>query len=111
MAFGQQGFLDSVCRADFSATLRDIATLIGQEVELAQEPADWRLLSVSVTRPGGATIPCTLGLAGAGGTPDVVYAPPTATRPPTLTFGGPSVSGACQLQAGDQIDLKILCAG
>jgi hypothetical protein len=111
VAFGQQGFLDSVCRADFSATLRDIATLIGQEVELAQEPADWRLLSVSVTRPGGATIPCILGLAGAGGTPDVVYAGPTSTRPPTLTFGGPSVSGACQLQAGDQISLKILCTG
>jgi hypothetical protein len=112
VAFAPGGFLDSVCRADFSATLRQIATLIGQEVPLAQEPADWRLLTLSVAKPGGGTtIPCALGLAGAGGTPDVLYTPLTATRPATLTFGGAGVSGACALQAGDRIDLKILCAG
>jgi hypothetical protein len=111
VAFAQGGFLDSVCRSDFSATLRQIATLIGQEVPLAEEPADWRLLTLSVAKPGGATVPCALGLAGAGATPDVLYTPPTATRPATLTFGGAGVSGACALQAGDRIDLKILCAG
>ncbi len=110
-AFGSNGVVDSVCNCSFEATLSRVATLIGQEVPLAQEPADWRLLSISVTRPGAATIPCTLGLAGTAVTPDVVYAPPTATRPPTLIFGGAAVSGVCQLQAGDQIDLKILCAG
>ena len=105
-AFTPGGFLDSVCRPDFSATLRQIATLIGQEVPLNAEPADWRLLSVSVVRPGGARVACTVGLAGAGGSPDVTYTAATSTRPPTLTFGG-----ACMLSAGDQIDLKILCAG
>lgn len=110
-AYGQTGLLDSICLPDFSATLRSIATLIGQEVPLAQAPADWRLLSLSVVSPGGATTACTIGLAGAGGTPDVLYTPPTATRPPSLTFGGAQVSGACELRAGDQIDLKILCAG
>jgi hypothetical protein len=111
VAFAPGGLLDSVCRADFSATLRQIATLIGQEVPLAQEPAEWRLLTVSVAKPSGATIPCALGLAGAPGPPDVLYAPPTANRPATLTFGGAGVSGTCELQAGDQISLKILCAG
>ncbi|HET6921953.1 MAG TPA: vWA domain-containing protein, partial [Anaeromyxobacteraceae bacterium] len=52
--YGQTGLLDSICLPDFSATLRQIATLIGQEVPLAQEPADWRLLTVSVAKPGGA---------------------------------------------------------
>ncbi len=103
--------VDSVCNCTFETTLTRVATLIGQEVPLAQEPADWRLLTLSVAKPGGATIPCTLGLAGAGGTPDVVYTPPTATRSATLTFGGAGVSGTCTLQAGDQISLKILCAG
>lgn len=110
-AFGANGLIDSICNASFRDTLVEIATLIGQEVPLAQEPADWRLLTVSVAKPGGATIPCALGLAGAGGTPDVVYAPPTGTRSATLTFGGAGVSGTCTLQAGDQISLKILCAG
>ncbi|HEY6107027.1 MAG TPA: hypothetical protein VIV59_13665, partial [Anaeromyxobacteraceae bacterium] len=104
--------VDSVCNCTFETTLTRVATLIGQEVPLAAEPADWRLLTVSVTKPGGRTIPCTLGASGVGGTPDVIYAPPTATRPGTLTFGGTTaVSGACALRAGDQIDLKILCAG
>ena len=110
-AFGANGVVDSVCNCSFAATLSRVATLIGQEVPLASEPADWRLLSVSVIRPGGATATCQVGLAGAAGTPDVIYSPPTGNRPPTLTFGGAGVTGACALSAGDQIDLKILCAG
>ena len=103
-AFGADGLIDSICNASFRDTLIDIATLIGQEVPLAQEPADWRLLSVAVVRPGGARVACTLGLA--GGTTDVIYTPATSTRSAILTFGG-----ACTLSVGDRIDLKILCAG
>lgn len=110
-AFGPNGVVDSVCKCTFETSLTRIATLIGQEVPLSAEPADWRLLSVSVMKPGGTSIACTLGLAGAGGTPDVLYTPPTATRPAMLTFGGAGVSGTCALQAGDQIEVKILCAG
>lgn len=110
-AFGSNGVVDSVCNCTFENSLTRIATLIGQEVPLSAEPADWRLLSVSVTRSDGTTVACTLGLAGSGGTPDVLYTPSTATRPAMLTFGGAGVSGNCALQAGYQIEVKILCAG
>ncbi|HEU4384674.1 MAG TPA: hypothetical protein VFR85_14395 [Anaeromyxobacteraceae bacterium] len=103
-AFGAVGLIDSICNSSFRDTLIAIATLIGQEVPLAQEPADWRLLTVAVVKPGGGRVACTLGTA--GGSTDVVYAPATPTKSATLTFGG-----ACTLSAGDQIDLKILCAG
>ena len=105
--FGAKGLIDSICNASFASTLEQIATLIGQEVPLSEAPADWRLLTVSVVKPDGSRVPCTLTEAGSdGGAADVVYAPPTATRPPTLTFGG-----ACGLQAGDQVDVKMVCAG
>lgn len=110
-AFGSNGVVDSVCNCSFANSLTKIATLIGQEVPLSAEPADWRLLTVSVTKPGAPTVACTLGLAGAGGTPDVLYTPPTATRPATLTFGGAGVTGNCSLQTGYQIEVKLLCAG
>jgi hypothetical protein len=60
-----------------------------------------------VVKPDGSRVPCTISEAGSdGGAADAIYAPPTATRPPTLTFGG-----ACALQAGDQVDVKLVCAG
>jgi len=106
-SFGQNGIVDSICNATFDDTLVAIASVIGQEVPLSSTPADWRLLAVSVVKPDGSRIPCTLTEAGGdGGAADVVYAPATATRPPTLTFGG-----ACALQAGDQVDVKLVCAG
>ncbi len=104
-AFGAQGFLDSVCNASFQDTLVRIASAISQEVPLAAEPADWRLLTVSVEKPDGTQIPCRVD-ADAGSSPDVVYSPPTSTRPPALDF-----SGSCTLQAGDRIAVKLLCAG
>ena len=110
-AFGPSGVVDSVCNCTFENSLTRIATLIGQEVPLSAEPADWRLLSVSVTRSDGTTVACTLGLAGSGATPDVLYTPSTATRPAMLTFGGAGVSGNCSLRAGYQIEVKIVCAG
>ena len=45
------GVVDSVCNCSFEATLLRVATLIGQEVPLAQEPAAWQMLSVSLVRP------------------------------------------------------------
>jgi hypothetical protein len=106
-SFGQNGIVDSICNATFDDTLVAIASMIGQEVPLSSTPADWRLLTVSVVKPGGNRVPCTVSESGSdGGAGDVVYAPPTATRPPTLTFGG-----ACALQAGDQVDVKLVCAG
>jgi hypothetical protein len=105
-AFGSNGIVDSVCNCTFQNTLSRVATLIGQEVPLSAAPADWRLLAVSVVKPGGSRISCTVSEAGSGGAADAVYSPPTTTRPPTLTFGG-----ACALQAGDQVDVKLICAG
>jgi len=105
--FGADGIIDSICNSSFASTLQQIATLIGQEVPLSSTPADWRLLTVSVVKPDGSRVACTISEAGSdGGAADAVYAPPTATRPPTLTFGG-----ACALQAGDQVDVKLVCAG
>lgn len=106
------GVVDSVCNCTFANSLTRIATLIGQEVPLTAEPADWRLLTVSVTKPDGTAVACTLDVAGSTGpTPDVLYTPPTATRSATLTFGGAGVTGNCSLQAGYQIEVKLLCAG
>ncbi len=102
------GVVDSVCNCSFAATLTKIATLIGQEVPLSAEPADWHVLSVSVTRPDGTTIGCRVGGTGFVGTPDVLY---TTSRGPMLTFGGAGVTGTCALQAGYQIEVKILCVG
>ncbi len=104
--FGSSGLLDSICKTSFAATLEHIATLISQEVTLQQAPYDWHLLSVGVIRASGETVSCVLGPAG-DTTADVVYAEPTATKPPTLTFQ----SQKCQIHAGDQIDLKLVCAG
>ncbi len=103
--FGAQAFLDSVCDASFQDTLVRIASAISQEVPLAAEPADWRLLTVNVLKPDGTQIRCRVD-ENAASSPDVLYSPPSATRPPTLDFGG-----ACALQAGDQIAVKLLCAG
>ncbi len=114
-AFGSNGVVDSVCNCTFENSLTKIATLIGQEVPLSAVPADWHLLSVSVTRSDGTTVACALGgppagLTPGGATPDVLYTTSSA-RPAMLTFGGAGVTGKCSLQAGYQIEVKILCAG
>ena len=73
-----------------------------------QAPADWRLLAVSVTRAAGSTAACTVGLDGdaSAANADVVYAPPQAGRPASLTF-----RRGCLLSQGDDIHVQVLCAG
>jgi hypothetical protein len=109
-AFGSEGLIDDVCRADFRSTLAAIAGLVdpGQKMDLDQEPADPALLTVSVTRAQGATTSCTLALEGAANVAaaDVVYHPPQSGLPPWLSF-----QGNCLLQQGDTVQLQILCAG
>lgn len=114
-AFGPLGVIDSICETSFAPTLERIATLIGQEVPLSLEPADWRLLTVTLTRAGGQVVTCQaaasdpsacrLGFTG-DATADVVYAPPSGARKATLTF-----QGRFAITAGDSIDVKVLCAG
>ncbi len=104
--FAVDGLIDSICNPSFASTLERIATLIGQEVPLSEEPADWRLLQVSLQKSGGAVVPCRVAPVG-DATADVVYAPHTSTKAPTLTFQ----SSACTVQAGDEISIQILCAG
>jgi len=105
-AFGSRGIVDSVCNASFFDTLVAIASRISQEVPLASAPADPRLLAVSVIRADGTRQPCTVRTEGDPGTSDVVYVPPVGSRPPSLLFGG-----ACELESGDRLDVKLLCVG
>jgi hypothetical protein len=108
-AFGSKGLIDSICNPSFRTTLQEIAGLLdpGQSMPLDQVPADWRMLSVSVVSAAGTRTSCSVGLDGAGGTPDVVYTPPIGATRGSLTF----VSDACKLHQGDRVDLKVLCAG
>jgi hypothetical protein len=105
-AFGTRGIVDSVCNASFYDTLVAIASRISQEVPLASAPADPRLLAVAVIRADGTRQACTVRTEGDPGTSDVVYIPPTGSRPPSLVFGG-----ACELESGDRVDVKLLCVG
>ncbi len=106
---GGHALVDDVCQADFSATLDALAGLIAsQTVPLAEAPADWRLLAVSVARAAGSTASCTVGLEGdsSAANADAVYAPPQAGRPASLTF-----QRGCLLSQGDDIHVQVLCAG
>jgi len=108
-AFGTKATVASICDASFASTLQTIAGLIAtQTVPLSQTPADWRLLTVSVSRAAGSTAPCTVGLEGdaSAANADVVYAPPQAGRPASLTF-----QRGCLLSQGDDIHVQVLCAG
>ena len=115
-AFGPLGLIDSICEPSFAPTLERIATLIGQEVPLSLVPADWHLLTVTLTRSTGQVVSCgvapsdpaacRLGYTGDAGA-DVVYAPPSGPdRKPTLTF-----QGRFTIAPGDTIEVKVLCAG
>ncbi len=112
---GPPWVIDSICQSSFAPTLERIATLIGQEVPLALVPADWHLLTVILTPPGGSAITCQavpsdpaacrLGYTG-DPSADVVYAPPSGARPATLTF-----QRRFALGIGDTIEVKVVCAG
>ena len=108
-AFGTKSAVASICDASFASTLQTIAGLIAtQTVPLTEEPADWRLLAVSVARAAGSTAACKVGLEGdaSAANADAVYAPPQAGRPASLTF-----QRGCRLAQGDDVHVQVLCAG
>ena len=106
-AFGADALVDSVCNASFHDTLVRIAGLIdpGQVMPLEGVPADWRMLLVAVAKADGSRVPCVVG-DGTDPSADVIYLPPAGSEPARLQF-----SGACTLQLGDDVDVKVLCAG
>lgn len=99
----------SICDASFRDALLQFAEiLVPAYLPLDGTPADWRMLSVTLTKSGGAVVPCTVA---AEGTPaqagaDAVYGAPRLGRPAQLTF-----QNACRLDLGDRIDVKVICAG
>jgi hypothetical protein len=98
----------SICDADFGPGLQTIADmLVAQTVSIEGAPSDPRLLVVNVER-AGEPIPCPLALEGTpeAATSPAVFTPPASGAPAQLTF-----QGACELHAGDRIDLRVLCAG
>lgn len=97
--------LASICDGTFDQALDDFATAImSQTLPLDGAVADYRMLVVTVTRPGVGTIGCTVGDASST-TADVIYESPQGGRPASLTF-----QNACALQQGDQVSVKIVCA-
>jgi hypothetical protein len=109
-AFDGGGYIDSVCQGDFSDTLRVIAGLIdpGQTVDLAETPADPRLLAARVTRADGTEVACPVAVAGSAdaAAAGAVYLAPEGNLPARLTF-----QGDCSLGQGDQVHIEVLCAG
>jgi len=108
-AFQDHGLIDSICNASFRGTLDAIAGLIdpGQEIDLTEDPGDWRLLAVSVSHPTGAPTTCEVAPAGAvTGTAGAVFTPSQSGQPAKLRF-----QNGCTLQQGDQVNVQVLCAG
>ncbi len=90
----------SICDTDFAAALAGIADVIMPDtLPLQGAPADPNMLVASIQRPGVGTIACRIGI-------DAVYQAPQSGSPASLTF-----QGACALQRGDTIDVKVICAG
>src|SRR5439155_17905327 len=87
--------LGSICDASFRNTLARFAvSLTPSSMPLSGVPADWRMLVVSVTKPSGTVVPCSVGLEGAAGVSavDAVYAGPKLGRQAQVTF-----QNACRL--------------
>lgn len=101
--------LASICDSNFDAALADIAeAIIPDTLPLEGTPADWRLLAVSLDRPGTGAIPCTVALDGSAEAPaaDAVFVAPQEGRPASLRF-----QNACALQRDDRVDVQVVCAG
>jgi hypothetical protein len=110
-AMGPRGRLASICDPSFGTALEDFATAImSQTMPLDGTPADWRMLVATVTKPGGAALPCRIVPLEASvadrSAADAIYAGPQAGRPASLTF-----QGNCALSPGDLVDVKVVCAG
>jgi hypothetical protein len=101
----------SICDASnpgFGPALEKLADLlVPQTVPLSDAPADPRLLVVSLQR-GGSTVSCQVAAADDAGVTgaDAVFTPPLQGEPATLRF-----QNRCVLHQGDQLQLRIICAG
>ncbi len=109
-AMGPRSRLASICDPSFRSSLEDFANAIMSDtLPLEGNPADWRMLVATVTKPGSAPIPCTIVPADASpaerSLADAIYTPPQAGGP-SLTF-----QGNCALAPGDVIDVSVVCAG
>jgi hypothetical protein len=102
--------LGSICDSSFQSSLQRFAELlVPTSMPLPGAPADSRLLVVGVTRAAdGVTVPCTVKDEGSAdqATADAVYVAPRFGAPAELRF-----QNACTLGLGDQVDVKIVCAG
>jgi hypothetical protein len=102
--------LGSICDATFANSLERFAKLlVPTRMPLPGAPADWRLLVVGLTRAAdGGTVTCKVKDEGSPdqAAADAVYVAPRFGAPAELRF-----QNACTLELGDQIDVKIVCAG
>ncbi|HEX9288431.1 MAG TPA: hypothetical protein VF904_02820 [Anaeromyxobacteraceae bacterium] len=108
-AFGDHGLIDSICNVSFGGTLDAIAGLIdpGQEIDLTEDPGDWRLLAVSVSHPTGTPTNCEVAPVGAvTATAGAIFTSSQSGQPAKLRF-----QNGCTLQQGDQVSVQLLCAG
>lgn len=111
--------LASICDPNFDRALDDFAlAIMSQSLPLDGAVADYRMLVVTVTRPGVGTISCTVADAATSSPTDLgaagaIYESPQAGRPASLTFkdgvGSTSTLNACALEPGDQVSVKIVC--
>ena len=99
--------LGSICDTSFRNSLVKFAeSLAPNAVPLAQVPADYRMLAISVTKTNGTNIPCKVAKEGDTGQAgaDAVYSDATMTRQAQITF-----QNACKLDLGDKIDVRVVC--
>jgi hypothetical protein len=88
---------DSICNQYGPALTAIAEKLVPQRILLDEAPADPNMLAVKVVRADGSTQVCTQGT-------DVVFAPPQAGAPASLTF-----QNACRLAGHDRVDINIVC--
>jgi hypothetical protein len=101
-----QPYRFSICQPFGDALAAIAQALIPQTMPLEQAPANWRMMVVSVQRPGAGVIPCHMEPAGSTAAADVVYTPPPPGGLATLSFKGPN----CSLLPGDRVNIQIVCA-
>jgi hypothetical protein len=99
----------SICDPSFGPMLQTLADLlVPQTVPLQDAPSDARMLLVAVQKAAGALERCAVAAAGADGAAgaDAVFTPPRQGKPGTL-----KLQNACRLHGGDQLSVRLVCAG
>lgn len=99
-AMGSDGYLDSICSAEYGKSLEAIARLVNtpQVIDLDQAPADGRLLTLEIERKDGSRVRCRSG-------DGFSYEPPTKEAGARVIL-----DDACRLQPGDQLKFRLFCA-